>query len=150
MVTNVGRQSDFAEAVKQLIELEYDIVDGYMEAITCLRNHSYKNKVTEFLNDHKQHIFALSKMLKKHHQEAPVDGGVGKGLLTAGKVILGNMFGDETILFALHSNEKDANTAYDRMSARKDKWGDSLSILKKGQQDAHRHNATLGKILSEL
>ena len=38
MVTNVGNQTKFIDAIKELIELDYDAVDTYKLAIEKLKN----------------------------------------------------------------------------------------------------------------
>jgi len=51
MVTNVGNQTKFIDAIKELIELDYDAVDTYKLAIEKLKNLEYKDKFYEFKGD---------------------------------------------------------------------------------------------------
>ena len=48
MATNVGNQNKFIDAIKELIELDYDAVDTYKLAIEKLKNLEYKDKFYEF------------------------------------------------------------------------------------------------------
>ena len=56
MVTMVGKQKSFIEAVKELVELDYDILGAYEAAIDNLENPEYKKKFEEFKLDHQRHI----------------------------------------------------------------------------------------------
>jgi rubrerythrin len=139
MVTMVGKQAEFGNAVIELIELEYDATEAYEAAISRIENTVYKGKLSEFLNDHRRHIEELSLLLKKHGYAVPQRGILEKSWLTKGKVVLANLIGDATILSAMLSNEKDTNTAYERMNERTDKWDDAKDILQRGLEDERRH-----------
>ncbi len=41
MVTNVGNQSKFIDAIKELIELDYDAVESYKLAIKKLKKYRF-------------------------------------------------------------------------------------------------------------
>lgn len=148
MVTFVGTQENFAEALKELIELEYAAVDAYKAAIERLENPPYKEKLNEFKRDHERHIQEISMLLKQNKHDIPQSGLLGKQILTMGKVILANMVGDNTILQAMKSNEIDTNTAYERMNEHKDKWPEAKEFIKTGLQDEKRHKEWLEDTLS--
>jgi ferritin-like metal-binding protein YciE len=148
MVTLVGNQQNFSDALKDLIELEYAAVDAYDAAITRLENSEYKTKITGFKKDHEKHIEDLSILLKSNNQEVPKSGNYSKELITTGKVVIADLLGDEVILRALRSNEIDTNTAYERMNERKDKWPDSVAIIAGGLHDERRHKEWLDKTIT--
>jgi len=148
MVTFVGTQESFADALKELVELEYAALEAYETAIDRLDNPTYQAKLKEFMQDHERHIKELSMLLENNKQEVPKKSALGKKLLTTGKVLLANMVGDNTILQAMKSNEIDTNTAYENMDKRKDKWPDANDIIKRGFQDERRHQAWLESTLS--
>ncbi len=148
MATLVGTQKNFADALKELVELEYAAIDAYEAAVERLENPVYQEKLSEFKKDHDRHIQELSALLKEHNHEVPEKGVFGKQLLTTGKVILANMVGDNTILQAMKSNEIDTNTAYERMNTHEDKWPEAEEIIKTGLQDERRHKAWLENTLS--
>ena len=149
MVTAVGLQSDFANALQELVELDYDAVEAYNKAIDRIENEEHKAKLIEFKEDHQRHIEEISNVLRKHGKEVPKGPSTVKQWLTKGKVILGNITGDSGILSAMRSNEIDTNYAYDRMIDRDDIWEDEIKeILKKGQEDEKRHKAWLDSVLS--
>lgn len=148
MVTLVGTQENFTDALKELIELEYAETDAYEEAVERLEAPTYKEKLIEFRADHERHIKEISALLKKNNHEIPQKGTVGKRLITTGKVILANIVGDNTILQAIKSNETDANMAYERINNHKGKWPEARELIKRGLQDGRRHRAWLETTLS--
>ena len=146
MTTLVGTQGDFATAVKELIELDFDAVEAYETAINRLDNQTYIEKLTEFKDNHQRHIKELSELLRRHDEEAPTGPSLAKQWLTKGKVVLANLIGDDAILGAMNSNETDTNTAYERMHARDDQWDDAVDIIRRGLEDEKRHKQWLESI----
>jgi rubrerythrin len=149
MVTKVGTQNSLVDALKDLVELDYDAVEAYEAAINRLDNIDYKKKLTEFKDDHLRHIKEVSEALKRHGENAPTGPSIGKQWITKGKVVLGNVMGDDGILSAMRSNEIDTNRAYERMNAREDKWDDVIDVLKRGLQDEHKHKAWLDSVVED-
>ncbi len=147
MVTKVGMQSDFADALKDLVELDFDAVEAYEAAINRLDNIEYKSKLREFKKDHERHITELSDVLKSHNETAPTGPSMGKQWLTKGKVVLGEIVGDNGILAAMITNEIDTNTAYERMNEREDKWLEAVYALQRGLDDEKRHKAWLESVI---
>lgn len=142
MTTFVGKQQDFGKAAVSLLELEYDAIEAYLKAIEELESIDYKDKLREFASDHDRHIRQLSMLLRMHR----VDFSPGPDLkqwLTKGKVMLGNLMGDKSILSAMHANEIDTNTAYDHMLEREDIWDDAQEILENAREDERKHKAWL-------
>ena len=139
MATLVGTQADFAKAVEELIELDYDAIEAYTAAINRLENPTYKSKMNEFKSDHQRHVAELSEMLRERGKTPPTGPSAGKQWLAKGKVILANLIGDKTILAAMKTNEDDTNTAYERMNHHRDKWPEANDILVRGLQDEQRH-----------
>lgn len=148
MATLVGLQGNYAEALKELLELDYDAAEAYRAAIARVDDASYKMKLEEFLKDHERHIEELTKLLKNHNEEVP-DGPSLKQYLTKGKIYLADTIGDDkTILNAMITNEDDTNSAYERMSAREDHWEDAKDIIKRGFEDEKRHKEWLKNTIS--
>ncbi len=68
MVTFVGNQENFADALKELVELEYAAVDAYEAAVERLENPVYKAKLKEFKKDHSTIMYnvnSIEKTMKK-------------------------------------------------------------------------------------
>ncbi|MBN9230017.1 MAG: rubrerythrin family protein [Legionella sp. 40-6] len=149
MVTLVGTQSNFASALYQLCELDYDAVEAYEAAINRLDNPVYKEKLEEFKEDHQRHIQQITQLLKKHQLEPPSGPGV-KQLLTQGKVVFAELLGDKAILHAMLSNEIDTNTAYERLTNYADEWIDALDVLNQGYEDEKKHKKWLETTIAEM
>ncbi|MCE3268505.1 MAG: ferritin-like protein [Burkholderiales bacterium] len=145
MVTFVGTQPDLDDAVKELIELEYDAIGAYELAIEKLDSFAYKAKLEEFLVDHKQYIIQINEFYKDKPVNLPHLGDLIKGSLAKFKVALGNITGDKSILKAMLTNEIDINTAYERMNNHKDVKNNPalLLILRSGYEDVLRHKKWL-------
>jgi len=148
MVTMVGTQSDLIAAIKDLIELDYDAVEAYEAALNRVDREEYKKKLNEFKADHERHIEELSTYLKVKNEKAPESGSM-KQLLTQGKVVLGSMIGDISILQAMQSNESDTNTAYERMNQRTDTEEEIKDVLARGLEDEKKHYQWLQSVLEE-
>jgi rubrerythrin len=148
MVTLVGTQADFIDAIKELIELEYDAVKAYELAVEKLETASYKTKMLEFLNDHRRHIDKLTSYLSVRGIEAPTSGDLLKGMLAKLKVVIGNLTTvDENILRAMLDNEKDTNKAYENMINHESRAIEIESFLIEGLNDERRHKAWLENVL---
>jgi len=140
MVTTVGLQNDFMEALKNLIELDYDAIEAYDAAINRFQDEGYKASFKKFREDHQRHIQEISEFLKNNN-DVPPTAPDAKSLLTKGKVILANLMGDKTILRAMRSNEIDTNTAYGRINNYEKIPDEIKASLKRGLQDEKRHLA---------
>ena len=138
MATLVGTQKNFADALKALIELDYDAIEAYKAAIDRLENENYKNELTKFKADHQRHVQQLNAILRSRG-EKEIEGPSGKQWLTKGKVVIADIFGDDSIMQAMHSNEEDTNSAYERMNNHADKWPEAVEVLKQGLRDEKHH-----------
>jgi rubrerythrin len=146
MVTLVGTQNQFSDAIKALIELDFDAADAYEAAIDKIDTVEYKKKLEGFRQDHLKHTQALSQLLRDHNEEPPVGPDHTKHYIAEGKVTIAGLIGEKTVLKALNSNEVDTNTAYDRINERTDIWEEAKPIIKKGREDEHRHKQWLDSV----
>jgi rubrerythrin len=150
MVTLTGMQESFSEALKDLLELEYDACSAYTQAIEGLKNEDFKHKLEEFRRDHESHIEAIHELLKSHDIKAPTQGDMIKGALVKGKAYLASLVGDKAILYAMSSNEEDTNTAYERICTHKGLWEKAKEPLKKAWDDEVKHQKWLTETLPRL
>ena len=149
MVTQVGTQKLFIEAMKELLELEYDALEAYKVAVSKIGKEECKKKLEVFLKDHENHITKLKEYLKKYATEIPT-GPCSKQWLTKGKVFLGNLIGDRKIIEAILSNEHDMSVAYENVTQRTDKWSEIISFLDKAYEDEKKHKIGLETILNKF
>jgi len=146
MSTLVGTQQDFHKALYELCELDFDTVRAYKAALERLGNEEYKAQLRAFMKDYLQHIEDVTNLLERHNVKAPI-GPSSKQILTEGKVIFANIFGDAAILKAIFDVEVDTNTAYERLLNRQDKWIDADDILNRGLNDAQFHKSWIEQII---
>lgn len=143
MTTLVGTEPNFVDAVKDLIELDYDAIEAYDAAINKLENKAYKEMLIDFKWDQNRHIDELSSILTHHGEEPPSGPSIVKQWLVKGKLFLGTLQGDKSILKAILSNKEDTNLAYLRMTKRDDKWIDIADTLDRGLIDEQSHKKLL-------
>ncbi|MCA0370312.1 MAG: ferritin-like domain-containing protein [Proteobacteria bacterium] len=147
MVTFVGMKDDFGADLVDLVELEYDALEAYDAAIARLENEEYKENLMSFRDDHERHIKDLSDLLRKNNIDAPTQTSGAKHWMTKGKVVLGNLVGDRTILRAMRSNEIDTNTAYERICNHENMWAEARFILQEAFKDERRHKEWLNSVI---
>lgn len=146
MVTMVGKQHTFGDAMASLLELEYDALEAYEAAVERIGS-QYKSELINFMNEHRRHINDLTDLLTQHqYPNIPTGPSMGKQWLAKGKVVMAGLVGDKAILLAMQSNEQDTNTAYERMTSRTDKWPDADTVLAQGFADERKHKAWLEQV----
>lgn len=134
--------------LNELIELDYDAIAAYQEAIDRIDTDAYKAKLSEFLDDHQRHIEELTSLVRNEGGE-PAKEGDGKKILTQGKVMLADMAGDKAILKAMKTNEEETTTKYQK-AVDDDHSREVQSVLEKGLADERRHKAWLEETLDKL
>ena len=151
MVTSVGMQTEFIEAVKELIELDYDAIGAYEAAIIRLDKAEYRKKLQECKEDHERHVKELTEFLVALGKEAPSGPDNTKSVIAKVKVMFGSIIGDGKILSAMLSNEEDTNTAYERMNKRVDELPGSTihKVIARGLEDEIKHKNWLQSVLEE-
>lgn len=149
MATLIGTHEDTVEALlSNLIELDYDAAEAYEAAINRLDNIDYKQKMHAFRQDHLNHTKNLGEILREMGKNVP-DGPDLKQVLTQGKVVLANLFGDKAILMAMKTNENDTNIAYERALQHKKVTPKISKILDKNLEDERRHREWIVETLEE-
>lgn len=140
MATLVGNEAAFIETLKDLIELDFDAVAAYEEAVKRLRDLAIRDQLGEFMSDHQRHIQQLSVTVRELGDMPPLERDM-KAVLTQGKVVIGNLAGDKGILMAMKSNEDDTNQAYEQALRRTDILPNVEGILKQNLADERRHRS---------
>lgn len=140
MVTMVGTQTRFVDALNELLELDFDAVEAYRSAADRLSDEGYKAKIREFMADHERHTRELPDVIRRL-DGVPSEGPSAKSLLTKGKVVMADLAGDRAILEAMRTNEEDTNTAYERVTAHEERRPEAEAVLQAGLADERRHRA---------
>jgi uncharacterized protein (TIGR02284 family) len=138
MATMVGKESTLSERLSNLIELDYDAINAYREAIERVDDAESKQELAKFMADHERHTEELSAHLKSMGETPPTEGDA-KSMLTKGKVMLADLAGDKALLKAMKTNEDDTNTAYERAVEHDDTPAELKAILERNLADERRH-----------
>lgn len=148
MATTVGMmQSKFSDALQDLVELEYDVIDAYESAAQRVRKPEFKEKMVHFCSDHQRQVHDLSQMIRDHGMMPPTGPSTARNLLSQGKVMITSMVSDNALLGAMRSNEVDASTAHDRILIDADAWPEARVILARGQNQDKEHMAWFDVVL---
>lgn len=138
MVTLAGTQSNEKDLVEALLKLEYNALEAYDETIERLECPVAKGKVSEFRQDHNEHVQALTQIGSR--MGISVDGPGAKSMLTAGKIKIADMVGDDAaILFAMKTNEYETVMAYENACKKDFLSAELRAVCEKGQADEKRH-----------
>jgi rubrerythrin len=140
MVTMVGKEGSIEKLVKDLLYLEHDAIAAYDSCIERLDDQTLSAKISEFKQDHLQHVEVLNEMARELGIDAPVEGDM-KQMLTTGKLALADLMGDKAVLKAMKTNEDDTVTAYERASRHEDAIPKSKAFFTKAHEDELRHRA---------
>lgn len=148
MVTYVGTEINFLQALNHLIQLDYDAVEAYDAAIERLKSTHWREVLKSFREDHKRHITIFTGYLRDLEYAHP-QGPSLKSILTQGKVMIANLSGDKAILLAMRSNELDTNTAYKRMLEHPGLTDDLFKKVNDAYDDEKRHLSWIEKTIKE-
>lgn len=140
MVTMVGKEGSIEKLVKDLLYLEHDAIAAYDSCIERLDDQTLSAKISEFKQDHLQHVEVLNEMARELGIDAPLEGDM-KQMLTTGKVALADLMGDKAVLETMKTNEDDTVTAYERASRHEDAIPKSKAFFTKAHEDELRHRA---------
>ena len=148
MATLAGTQAHFFEALKQVIELDFDAIKAYEAAIHRLENPTYIATFQTFKGDHQRHVNDLSRYMKEQGQTPPT-GPDFKAVLTQGKIIIAALATDHAILRAMKSNEEDTNQAYDNILSHGQKPQAIADLLITCFEDERRHRQWLEQEITQ-
>lgn len=138
MVTLAGTQHDPKDLIEALLKLEYNALEAYDETIERLEDKMSSQKIAEFRQDHYQHVETLKALGMPLGVD--VDGPGGKSLLTAGKIKIADMVGnDSAILTAMKTNEYETVMAYENALKKDFLTPELRALCEKGLADERRH-----------
>lgn len=133
--------------LSDLIKLEYDAMAAYESAIERFDKAEYKERLTEFLGDHKRHVQELGKAVGNEGGTPPTKGDAMQ-VLTQGKVVIAGLMGDKAILKAMKANEAVTVGKYEK--AVKTGYPDAIqTVLNQGLSDERRHKAWIEAALEK-
>lgn len=147
-MSDVLNEKEINDKLHDLIELDYDAIAAYKAAIDRIENPTYKSKLLEFMADHERHVSEFGGVIRKQGGTPP-DSGDFKQILTAGKVKIADMVGDDkTILKAMKANEEVTNAKYESMV--QDKFPAPVhTLLEQGLADERKHRAWIDSAINK-
>src|SRR6185437_7161094 len=131
---------DLIKNLSSLVQLDIDAIHAYRQAIKEIDVQEIRQKLTEFEQDHENHVQNLSQQISQLGGEPPVFKQDFKGFLIEGFTALRSKTGTEGALKAMKGNEKLTNAVYDRALS----WDlplDVRSVVEKNRVDERRHLA---------
>jgi hypothetical protein len=142
MATLVGLEVTIVDTLNNLIELDFDAIEAYRLAIARLHGAPDKQVLTAFMRDHQHHVIDLGAHVYQLGAVPASRPGI-KAALTRGKVMLGALLGDMSILLAIRSTGKDTHVAYQRVNRRAGVDSALRRVLHEALLDERRHAAWL-------
>ena len=136
--TATARNEKVIKKLNELIHLDYDAIEAYEAAIARLEDTTARAKLQEFMQDHVRHTENLSKLVRQHGGKAANKGDI-KRVLTKGKVVIGNIAGDNGILKAMKTNEDETNEKYEKALQMEGLDAATRHTLQQNLDDERRH-----------
>ncbi len=128
----------FIDAMKSLLELEYEIIEVYSTVIKNLKNKKYQSKLKEFKDDHLRHIKGFTYILEQLDQQAP-QGSLSHVKLTINGIPINKLSNDKVIFKTLDQLAQNTNIAYEKVNHFKPKSPMAGNVLKLALETGTRH-----------
>ncbi|WP_017446596.1 ferritin-like domain-containing protein [Gayadomonas joobiniege] len=141
--------SSVNSTLSELCKYDFDAVAAYEAAIDRVDDKDAKIQLKVLCDENKNHTVALNRFLNQRGEEA-VTGPDSKKLLTKGKVVLADIMGDEKIIDAMLSNEKEMLNKYSDALELDGLTVQEREILTKHYNDEKRHKAWLEELSGSL
>jgi uncharacterized protein (TIGR02284 family) len=133
---------DVIALLNRLIALDYDAIEGYKAAIERLSADGDRMRLTDFLGDHRRHVAELGLIVRNLGGEPTSHGDI-KQVVARGKVVLGGLAGDGSVLDAVRSNEEQIERAYAQTLAQPGIPMDVRSVIEKNLAEERGHGEWL-------
>src|SRR5690606_19757250 len=132
-------EDSLVSLLNELIELEYDAIAGYEQALSRLDGERHKPMLGLFMRTHQRRVRELGRRVRSLGG-APRGGWEVRRIVTRGRIEIGAMAGDEAIFRAMSRNEDDAVTTYERAAQRLSTASEDLrGLVERYLADERRH-----------
>jgi rubrerythrin len=140
------RQSDL---LLDLYKHDVAACDVYKEVLSHIEDDELRNRITEFLHDHQEHVRSLEAAYEKRVGSPPARGIDIKGTMLFGYASMRSMTGQEGAIKALQTAERVLLKRYEEAAAQEDDYPEDIAkIINKDLKDEQRHNAYIDDKLS--
>ena len=136
-MTLLGPIDSFANAVRALIELDFEMVQTYEVIIDQVSDQDLKRRLQSFKVDHERHVKELSHLLITH-QEKVIYSTKGRDWLLPSQVEA--LKDDQAIIAVILAVEAKTRQAYREIMSHQQMWGEAESILIAGYLDENQHH----------
>jgi uncharacterized protein (TIGR02284 family) len=137
------------EAMNELIQLDYDAVQAYKQAIEKIDDTIARLDLESFQADHERHIVDLSQAVRLLGGEPERAGRDLKGILLEGLTALRSVTGTMGALKAMRMNEKLTNRSYERALEAKLPPA-ARDVVLRNREDERRHLAAIEQHIERL
>jgi uncharacterized protein (TIGR02284 family) len=148
MATRSGVDNELVRELNDLIEFEYDSIEAYQAAVERVFE-SDQAQLLRFVADHKRHIAEVAEQVLALGGE-PASKKHLKHVVSKGKVVMGGLLGDQSVMMAMRSNEEALLRAFKRASEHPRISRRLASILAGAISDELRHLAFIEKRINAL
>lgn len=131
-----------------LVQLDIDAIYAYDQAIKEIDVQDIREKLTEFKNDHQQHVNDLSPFISQFGGQVPAFKPDFKGFLIQGFTALRSKTGTEGALKAMKGNEQLTNKKYDS-ALEWDLPENVRKVIVKNRDDERRHLQFIEQCLND-
>ncbi|MBJ6724051.1 DUF2383 domain-containing protein [Geomesophilobacter sediminis] len=139
-------RQEIIDRLNDLIQLDADAVVAYDHAIRNVKYDDIRTKLTEFQEDHRQHIQTLTVQVQRLDGRPVKTTPDLKGYLQEGLTALRSITGTEGALLAMQTNEKQTNKKYAE-AHELDFPQEIKSIITVNLSDEQRHLSYIQEIL---
>lgn len=139
--------ADLAKQLIKLAQLDIDAVNAYEQALKNIEHADIHANISQFKNDHIQHIDDLATAIRSLGGEPPERTLGIKGFMIAGFTAIRSATGTQGALKAMQSNEKLTNSTYEKALS----WESPPNIkmlIEKNYADEKRHLAYINDVLA--
>lgn len=138
---------EMLKKLRKLHQLDFDAVKAYEEAIERISNPRIKQQLTEYKNEHIEHLERLEQLIVAKGDKKPERKRDLKGILIEGMTLLRSAMGDEQALKAMKQNEEVTNKKYSE--ALKDFHSDkeAMKVINRHYADEKKHLAFIKEAL---
>jgi uncharacterized protein (TIGR02284 family) len=147
-IDSAARESAI-ELLNDLIQLDYDAVQAYKQAIEKIDDVSARVDLEVFQADHERHIADLSRTVRMMGGEPEEAGRDLKGVLLEGLTALRSVTGTLGALRAMRMNEKLTNRSYERALEAKLPVA-ARDVVLRNREDERRHLSAIETHIERL
>lgn len=112
-------RAELIDQLNSLIKLDVDAVEAYGQAIKHIKYDDIRQQLTDFQDDHRDHISNLSAVVREFGGEPVKPSPDFKGYLIEGFTALKSITSTKGALEAMETNEKLTNRKYEEAAAMK-------------------------------